>query len=351
MNDDIAKLLISENVSVREAVATIDRGQRQVALVVDADRHLLATVTDGDIRRGLLDGVLLEDPVSDVMHRNPTIITRAEGLEKARLLMRKKTLQQVPIVDDDGRVIDLVTMDGATRSASFETRIVLMAGGLGQRLRPLTDELPKPMLPIGNRPLLENIIRNFRAQGFYRFTLSLNYKADIIRDHFGDGRQLDCEIEYIDETKRMGTAGALSLLKTRPTRPFVVMNGDLLTSTRFDELMKFHLETGAAATVCAREYSMQVPYGVLHAEGTKLHSIEEKPTNTYFVSGGIYVLSPDVLDHLRPDTPIDMPQLLNRMMDEEQSVSVFPIREYWVDIGRIEDLDRARSEYAAVFDT
>ena len=350
MNTDIAQLLISPNVSVREAVATIDRGRRQVALVVNEAQHLLATVTDGDIRRGLLCGVKLEDSVRKVMHLNPTVMTRTEGLEKAKILMREKTLQQVPIIDDDGRLVDLVTMNDGVGLASFDTRIILMAGGLGRRLRPLTDQLPKPMLPVGNRPLLENIIRNFRVQGFYRFTLSLNYKAQIIRNHFGDGRELDCEIDYIDETERMGTAGALSLLSSRPTAPFVVMNGDLLTSARFNALMKFHLKTGASATVCAREYSMQVPYGVLHAEGSELRSIEEKPTKTYFVSGGIYVLSPEVLDQLEPGTPIDMPQFLARLMAAGQLVSVFPIREYWVDIGRVEDLDRARSEYAAVFE-
>ncbi len=351
MKNKIEGCLIGPKATVHEAVATIDRGRLQVALVVDETQYLLGTVTDGDIRRGLLLGIALEAPVSEVMQRNPTVITFTEGVEKAQTIMREKTLLQVPIVDDDGRLVDLVTINDAVGSTNFDTRIILMAGGLGRRLRPLTDQLPKPMLRIGNRPLLENIIRNFLKQGFNRFTLSLNYQAEIIKNHFGDGRKIDCEIDYIHETERMGTAGALSLLKSRPTNPFVVMNGDLLTTARFDALMKFHVETGSAATVCAREYSMQVPYGVLHADGTKLQSIEEKPTKTYFVNGGIYVLSPTVLDHLEPGTPIDMPEFLDRLMASGQLVSVFPIREYWIDIGRVEDLDRARSEYAAVFES
>ncbi len=349
MDSDISVLMIGPDSSVHEAVATIDRGRRQVALVVDEDQRLLATVTDGDIRRGLLRGVGLDAPVKDVMHTNPTVIAQSEGLKAARRLMREKSLHQVPVVDDGGRLVDLAWIDAPDAPAIFDTQIVLMAGGLGKRLRPLTDELPKPMLQIGDRPLLENIIRNFRSQGFYRFTVSLNYKADVIRDHFGDGSGIACEIRYIDETERMGTAGALSLLVDRPTEPFVVMNGDLLTSTHFDALMSFHRENGAAATICAREYSMQVPFGVLRSDGVKLLSIDEKPTKTYFVSGGIYVLSPEVLDHLEPGAPIDMPELLHRLIEAGKFVSVFPIREYWVDIGRVEDLERARSEFAAVF--
>ena len=350
MKNKIEVYLIGPNATIREAMATIDHGRRQVALVVDETQHLLGTVTDGDIRRSLLLGTTLEAPVSEVMHGNPTVITRAEGLEKAQTIMREEILHQVPIVDDDGRVVDLITINDPVGSASFDTRVVLMAGGLGRRLRPLTDRLPKPMLPVGNRPLLENIIRNFLKQGFHRFTLSLNYQSEIIENHFGNGQKIDCEIDYIHETERMGTAGSLSLLKSRPTNPFMVMNGDLLTTARFDALMNFHVESGSAATVCAREYSMQVPYGVLHTDGTKLQSIEEKPTETYFVNGGIYVLSPKVLDYLEPGTPIDMPEFLDRLMTSEQLVSVFPIREYWIDIGRVEDLDRARSEYAAVFE-
>lgn len=349
MDNDLSELTIGPDASVHDAVATIDRGRRQVALVVDDDMHLLATITDGDIRRGLLRGVGLGAPVREVMHTSPIVITRTEGIDAARRLMREKKLHQVPVVDEDGRLLDLTWIDDAPEPATFDTRVVLMAGGLGRRLRPLTDHLPKPMLPVGDRPLLENIIRNFRSRGFRRFTISLNYKAEIIQKHFGDGSAIDCEIDYIVETARMGTAGALSLLQNRPSEPFVVMNGDLLTSTRFDALMRFHRETGAAATVCAREYTMQIPYGVIRAEGEKLLGIEEKPTNSYFVNGGIYVLSPEVLAKLETGVPCDMPQLLERLIAAGKHVSVFPIREYWVDIGRIEDLDRARSEFSAVF--
>ena len=217
------------------------------------------------------------------------------------------------------------------------------------RLRPLTETLPKPMIPLGDKPLLERIVTRFKAQGFSRFTLSLNYLGEVIRAHFGDGAALGVEIDYVEETQRMGTGGALSLLPQRPDAPFVVMNGDILTTTSFGAMMDFHLETASAVTICAREFSMQVPYGVLNTEGTTLVSMAEKPVQTYLVNAGIYALSPCVFDYLTADTPLDMPDLIERVKQAGHKVSVFPVREYWMDIGRIEDLDRARAEYETVF--
>ena len=258
--------------------------------------------------------------------------------------MRERQLHHVPLVDAAGRVVDLLWIDDVARTARRSTPVILMAGGLGMRLRPLTETLPKPMLPIGGRPILEQIIESFAEQGYVRFTLSLNYLGEIIRDHFGDGARFGVEIDYIEETDRMGTAGALSLLPERPAEPVIVMNGDLLTSVRFDALMRFHHETGAAATLCARQFDMQVPYGVIDADGTRLRGIVEKPVHRHFVNAGVYVLSPGVFDALVPGTPLDMPDLLSGLADRGETVSVFPIREYWLDIGRHEDLERARTE-------
>lgn len=217
------------------------------------------------------------------------------------------------------------------------------------RLRPLTETLPKPMIPVGDKPLLERIVRRFQDQGFSRFTLSLNYLGHVIRDHFGDGSSLGVEIDYVEEAKRMGTGGALSLLGRRPEEPFVVMNGDILTTTSFGAMMDFHDETGSAVTICAREFHMQVPYGVLNTEGTTLVSMEEKPVNKHLVNAGIYALSPLVFEYICEDQPMDMPDLIQRVKDAGHKVSVFPVKEYWMDIGRIEDLDRARNEFETVF--
>lgn len=349
MNENVKDLVLPADATLHDAVAAIDRGGRQIAMVVDGDGRLMATVTDGDVRRGLLRGVGLEAPVSEVMNTSPTCIRESEGREAAIALMRRKHLHHVPVTDADGRLLDLLWIDALTGVTPRDTRVVLMAGGLGTRLRPLTETVPKPMLPVGGRPILEHILANFVAQGFDRFTISLNYRGEMIRDHFGSGHDFGAEIEYVEETEKLGTAGALSLLPRRPDAPFIVMNGDLLTSMRFDSLIRFHRETGAQATMCAREFNMQVPYGVIRMDGTRLLEIEEKPVHTHFVNAGIYVLSPESLDLIQPGTPLDMPVLFERIIAGGGTPSVFPVREYWMDIGRMEDLERARVEYEGVF--
>lgn len=349
MITDLKKMTVGATATLREGMKVIDSGARQIALVIDADGVLIATVTDGDVRRGILRGLAMEAPVSDVMHRNPTTLLKGASAAAAQRLMRERSLHHIPVVDSEGRLVALALRDEPTGAEPRTTPVVLMAGGLGIRLRPLTDSLPKPMIPVGDRPLLERIITRFKDQGFSHFTLSLNYLGNVIRDHFGDGSSLGVEIDYVEETKRMGTGGALSLLPHRPEELFVVMNGDILTTTSFGAMLDFHVETGSAATICAREFTMQVPYGVLSTEGTTLVSMAEKPVQKFLVNAGIYALSPLVFDHLTADESLDMPDLIDRVKNAGLKVSVFPVREYWMDIGRIEDLDRARDEYETVF--
>lgn len=349
MDSQIDAMLIGPQASLMDAARAIDDGGRQIALVVDADRRLLATVTDGDIRRGLLRGQGLDAAVSHVMRTGPTVVNVRDGREAALRLMRRNHVHQIPVVDDAGRVVGLEWLDDVLGLANRDTWVVLMAGGLGVRLRPLTEDLPKPMLPVGGRPLLESIIRNFAAQGYRRFFVSVNYRRDIVQQHFGDGSALDVQIEYLVEDRPLGTAGALSLLPERPSRPMIVMNGDLLTAMQFDTLIRFHEEHGGDATLCAREYTMQVPYGVVHVDGAHLTGIVEKPVHSHFVNAGIYALSPSALDLVPQDSPMDMPQLFQALLAGGRKATVFPVREYWIDIGRIDDLERARNEFDAVF--
>lgn len=342
---DLRSLTIGPSATIREVMVTIGRGSRQIALVVDADGRLVATVTDGDIRRGLLRGVGIDAPVTEVWHTDFTSVREGEGRKAALGLMQASGLHQLPILDSEGRLVDLALVDEVPGMIRRDTRVVLMAGGLGTRLRPMTETMPKPMLPVGGKPILELILRNFTEQGFRNFTISLNYRGDMIRDHFGDGSRFNARIDYVEEDKRMGTAGALSLLETRPQSPFLVMNSDLLTSIPFDALVRFHDETGAIGTMCARDYPMQVPYGVIEFEQTMLRRIVEKPTFTHFVNAGIYVLSPEALDHVTGNEFLDMPTLFERFISSGARASVFPIQEYWIDIGRPEDLDRAQAEF------
>ena len=347
--DTLNSLTVTENVTVRDAIAAIDRSRRQIALVIDADGRLVATVTDGDVRRGILKGVDLDGPVAQVMHRDPTTVRDTDDETAVRRLMREKKFHHVPVLDAEGRLVDLATVDALFGVTPRNTRVVLMAGGLGKRLRPLTETIPKPMLDVGGRPLLEQIIAGFADQGFTRISISVNYRKEMVQEHFGDGSAFGVEIDYIEETEPLGTAGALSLMKTRPEGPFIVMNGDLLVSLRFANLLKFHHDIGAAATMVVREYAHQVPYGVVRAEGNVMTGIEEKPTERFFVNGGIYVLSPEAFDAIEPGVALDMPTLLTRLHDAGGKVAVFPLAEYWRDIGQIDDLEAARSEFGSVF--
>ena len=347
--DALNDLTIAPDVTVRDAISAIDRSGRQIALVVDKDRRLLATVTDGDVRRGILRGIDLDGPVSQVMHDTPTTLTEGAPDTEAKRLIRLNKLQHVPVLDTEGRLVDLAVVDDLFGVTPKDTRVVLMAGGLGTRLRPLTETVPKPMLTVGGKPLLEQIISVFADQGFWRLSISVNYKAEMVRDHFGDGSAFGVEIDYIEERQRMGTAGALSLLPERPDAPFLVMNGDLLVSLQFADLLAFHREKAAVGTLVVREYEHQIPYGVVRSSDGLMKAIEEKPIERHFVNGGIYVLSPEALDHVTPDNPLDMPHLLERLATAGGNVGVFPLRDYWRDIGRIDDLEAARSEFDSVF--
>jgi dTDP-glucose pyrophosphorylase len=349
MLTDIDALIVRPDDKIISAMKVLDAGGKQVALVVNDDRRLVATLTDGDVRRGLLNGIGLDDPVSKVMCANPITVRSGELPETMRQIMRRHGIHQIPILDADGVPCALGVFDEVEEPTARDTRVVLMAGGLGTRLRPLTEALPKPMLPVGDKPLLELIIQNFVAQGFRKFDISVNYRREAIQDYFGDGRQFGCHIEYVLEQDRMGTAGALSLLSERPKEPFLVMNADLLTSANFSTMLDHHALHGAAATIGAREYTVEVPFGVVSCDGERLTGIVEKPVHRHLVNAGIYALSPGALDLLEPGRPTDMPDLLKKIMGSGEQVSVFPLREYWLDIGAFSDLERAREEISDVF--
>ncbi|MDH4101509.1 MAG: nucleotidyltransferase family protein, partial [Nitrospirota bacterium] len=257
---------------------------------------------------------------------------------------------QVPIVDSEGRVVGIELLDEILHAETFDNAVVLMAGGLGSRLRPLTDDTPKPLLKVGNKPILETIIENFMEYGFNRFFISINYKGEKIEEYFGDGARWGADITYMRETDRMGTAGALAGLAGKIDKPVFVMNGDLLTRVNFKQLMKFHVEQKGAATMCVRNYDLQVPYGVVTTDRYRLLSIEEKPSQRFFVNAGIYVIEPEVIGLIPQNTYFDMPELFKKLVEMKKEAAVFLIREYWLDIGRFDDLERANGEFARIFE-
>lgn len=327
----------------------IDQTALQIALVVDEEYKLLGTVTDGDVRRGILKGIPLNEPISRIMNTNPSTLSEESSIDNIKRMFKKKKLRQIPLVDKNNRIIDLLFSDTILDNTALENWVVLMAGGLGTRLKPLTENVPKPMLTVGSKPILQTILENFIDFGFHQFFFSVNYKRELIMNYFGNGLSWGINIDYLDENQRLGTAGALSLFKEKPTKPIIVMNGDILTKVNFQQLLQFHEENKSIATMCVREYNYQIPYGVVRTEGTNLTSIEEKPTETYFVNAGIYIINPEALEHIPNGEFYDMPTLFEKLIEKNKKTSVFPIREYWIDIGRMKDFERANMEFSEVF--
>ncbi|WP_217586173.1 nucleotidyltransferase family protein [Lentibacillus saliphilus] len=343
------QLLVKPSTSIIETMKIIDRTARQFAVVVDKENKLLGTITDGDIRRGILKGLALEATSQQIMNREPIYETEGKSLLFYKRILEQNNLKQLPVVNEKGQVNKIIFSDELDKVASKENVVVIMAGGLGTRLQPLTNNTPKPMLKIGDKPILETIISSFKSYGFTNFVLTVNYKKEQIKDYFQDGRFLGVNITYIDEEKRLGTAGALSLLESRPSQPFFVINGDLLTNINYEQLLEFHNSSESLATICVREHNYQIPYGVIEVDNDRLMSIKEKPIHQSFVNAGIYVLDPMTITHVPTDTFFDMPDLFNKLIKHNERVSAFPIREYWMDIGRVDDFEKANGEFSEVF--
>ena len=343
--------LISPTTPILEAVRILDETAAQICLVTDEGGRLLGTVTDGDIRRGILKSLPLSEPVTEIMNPKPHVTSEDETRDARIKLMTALSIHQVPIVDKNGCVTGLETLEALiAENALHDNWVVLMAGGLGTRLRPLTEETPKPLLEVGGKPLLETILDTFVKHGFHRFYISINYMSGLFRDHFGDGEQWGVEIRYLDEEKPLGTAGPLGLIEETPSQPLLVMNGDLLTKVNFGQFLNYHRESGADATMGVREYDFQVPFGVVRLDENRIQDIEEKPVHRFFVNAGMYVIDAPVLRTIEKNAYLDMPELFRRLRMEGKETTAFPVREYWVDIGRIDDLDQAKREFSREFD-
>jgi dTDP-glucose pyrophosphorylase len=341
--------LIGPEITLREAMDTINQVGCQIALVVDLQRRLLGTLSDGDARRALLSGLNLSDPVSAVMHTTPTCV-RAEDDRDTRLaLMRRLGVRQLPVLNFQNIVVGLEIIDDYFSVPARDEWVVIMAGGLGSRLKELTHDTPKPMLKVGSRPLLETIVRGYADQGFRNFYLAVNYMAEQIDSHFGDGSLLGVNITYLREQQRMGTAGALSLLSPQPTQPIIVTNADLLTNVNYGQMLDKHVAVSADATMAVRDYEMQVPFGVVHECDGKINMIEEKPVQRFVVNAGMYVLSPNVLKLVPPHQFFDMPSLFEAVMRADMAVRCHRIDGYWLDIGRFHDYERANLDFDEVF--
>lgn len=326
----------------------IDHGAAQIALVVDEQQRLLGTLTDGDIRRGLLHGETLDTPVERLMNRQFRSVRIGEDQEAVVEMMRREVLHQIPVLDAVGRVVKLLLLQELLAPVQLPNAIVIMAGGKGTRLRPHTEHCPKPMLPVHGKPMLEILLEQCIASGFCQFYLSVNYLKEQIINHFGDGKRWGVSIEYLVEDEPLGTAGSLQLLPRGVQEPFLVMNGDVLTRLNPSQLLRFHLEHEAAGTLCVREHITTVPFGVVQAKGVELAGFEEKPSYRQLVNAGVYVIDPKLLPLLPAHQATDMPTLLESAQQSGHRVVVCPIHEYWIDVGRPETLRQAHEEWPTV---
>lgn len=344
----IDEIKINQNASIKEALKVIDKGAIKVAVVLSDDGLLLGMLNDGDIRRALLKGMSLDDSIAGIINKHPVVANINDTKERILELANEKKLHQIPIISN-GKLIGIQDIREFLAPKNKPNKVILMVGGLGTRLRPLTNDVPKPMLDVGNKPILHTIVENFAKYGYTDIIMCVNYKSEIIKEYFGNGDKFGVKIEYVLENQRMGTAGALSLLKERPKDDFFVMNGDLLTNVNFEYLHEYHKDSNALASICIRKYEMQVPYGVVNVRANKVTSIEEKPTQSFFVSAGIYMFSPIVLDFIPKGIFYDMPTLFSELLKHDFPIHPFPIREYWLDIGRMDEYRRANDEYEGVF--
>jgi len=346
-------ILLGPNDPVMKAIELIDRGELRAAIVVDDEQKVLGVITDGDIRKGILSGVSTNAPVKNVMNKNFHHAQVSDSRAKILSILNHHKLLHIPILDENNRLVRLELLRNFIFAPKKENWVVLMCGGQGQRLMPLTETIPKPMLKVGERPILETILENFIEYNFSNFYFAVNYKSEMIKEHFGDGKKWGVNIQYLEEKKPLGTAGSLGLLEDNanslPNSPVLVMNGDILTKINFDHLLGFHQEQEAMATMCIRELSYQVPYGVVNFSGSKMKKISEKPIEHYFVNAGVYVLEANALSLIQKNQVLSMTELFHLMLQQKKDVHVFPIREYWIDIGRHEDFNKANSDYPELF--
>ena len=342
---DICSLQLSPATPVMEAMRVIDRGAAQIALVVDDQMRLLGTLTDGDIRRGLLKGLTLDAPVDCLMKRKFHFVRSGHNHEEVLQVMRQNALRQIPVLDSLGRVEELLLLNELIAPTELPNSVVIMAGGKGTRLRPHTEHCPKPMLLVDDKPMLEILLEQCIASGFQDFYFSVNYLKEQIINYFETGEKWGVSINYLEEDEPLGTAGSLQLLPDSVQTPFLVINGDVLSRLDQLHLLNFHHEHNALATMSVREHEVNVPFGVVQVDGVELAGFVEKPRYVYLVNAGLYVIDPQLLKLLPPNQYMDMPTLLEKAQQAGHSVAVCPIHEYWLDVGRPETLQEAHETW------
>jgi dTDP-glucose pyrophosphorylase len=338
------KAVLPIDSTFKDAIRCLNDSSMKIALVVNAQGVLEGTISDGDIRRGLLKGLDLGSSIESITHRNALVVPPSFGRDMVMQLMRSNQLQQIPVVDEQQRVVGLHLWNEITTPPPRANLMAIMAGGKGTRLMPHTENCPKPMVLVAGKPMLQHIIERSQQEGFNHFVLAINYLGHMIEEYFGDGSRFGVKIDYLREQTSLGTVGALSLLARRPEASFVVTNGDVITDIRYGELLDFHIRHDATATMAVRVHEWQHPFGVVHIKGVDIVGFEEKPIARTHINAGVYALSPDALDELIQGEHCDMPTLFERIQAKLLRTVAYPMHEPWLDVGKPEDLKLARDQ-------
>jgi dTDP-glucose pyrophosphorylase len=338
------KALLSMDATIEDAIRNLNESSLQIVMLVSENNALIGTITDGDVRRGLLKGLDLTSPVSQIFNPDALVTPPHMNRDVILHLMQANKLHQLPVVDERRCVVGLYLWDGLPVLGMKPNTMVIMAGGVGSRLRPHTETCPKPLLPVAGKPMLEHIIERAKNEGFERFIIAIHYLGDMIKKHFGHGERWDVQIDYLCESTPLGTAGALSLLKSLPEEPFLVTNADILTDLRYSELLDYHVQHAVAATMAVRRYESQNPFGVVQTKGINILGFEEKPIEHTYVNAGVYVLDPSSLAFLKREERCDMPSLFERLNQKNLRTIVYPVHEDWLDIGRPDDFEQAHRQ-------
>jgi dTDP-glucose pyrophosphorylase len=348
-NSRIQDFTSSPENSVREAMRQIEGNKKGLLFVLDSEGVLIGSVSDGDIRRGILNGALLEEPVGNLMNTHPFFISPEEQSSVDLKYFEERGYKMIPVCDPDGKVLHLLSPEPEKNFPPIENPVVLMVGGRGIRLEPLTQNIPKPLLKVGNKPILQTILERLHLFGFRNIFLCTNYLSDHIEEFCGDGSAFGLTIKYFKEETKLGTIGAVKYLEDQLKLPFLVMNGDLLTSLNYRSVLDFHLENNGELTIGSASYKTKVPYGVLETQGHQVVSILEKPTYSFRISGGIYALNPQVLELIPKGNFFDITDLMESLLRSKRAVIAFPIEEYWLDIGQHQDYEQANKDYKNLF--
>jgi dTDP-glucose pyrophosphorylase len=338
------EIILKKSASIIDTLVAIDRGGCKTAFLADGDGKLYASVSDGDIRRALIQGEELSACVGCVANKKPLAIKQGYEIGVVREMLHAKMLTAVPVVDNDDVIIDILRINDLV-AGPVQTPVVIMAGGLGKRLGRLCEEMPKPMLRIAGEPILQHIISNLTRIGFKNFIISVNHKSDVIENYFGDGSNFGCRINYIREPKRLGTAGSIRLLEGRVNTEFLVVNGDILTRANLMNMLDYHKQNAFDMTVGTVEHVVHVDYGVLEVDGGVVRALKEKPVMNYKINGGVYCLNPQMIERIPKDEYFEMTQLL----DMPITVGSYDINDYWIDIGRVKQYETAERDFNNIF--